>query len=93
MPVVLRWMRGESFKDVIDGTGLFEGSVIRGMRSETHTHTHTAPPSLPVCLMLCRSVRRLAAVPSITRRLEELLRQLAAASKAIGAPHTHTQSH
>jgi len=49
MPVVLRWMRGESFKDVIDGTGLFEGSVIRGMR-----------------------------------RLEELLRQLAAASKAIG---------
>lgn len=49
MTITYRWAKGESFADVISGTCIYEGTVIRSMR-----------------------------------RLEELLRQMACASKTIG---------
>ncbi|KFG40293.1 putative Superkiller viralicidic activity 2 family 2, partial [Toxoplasma gondii GAB2-2007-GAL-DOM2] len=51
MSLTYRWAKGEKFADVLSGTSIYEGTVIR-------------------CL----------------RRLEELMRQMACASKSIGNP-------
>lgn len=72
MEIVLKWMNGAKFAELGISDDLFEGSVVRAIRLAKR------------CSFISTGVSLCGSSIILVRRLEELLRQLACASKSIG---------